>query len=139
MAREILVKFTQWLYEAKVTDGFHTGKLAVLAAQTFFPDLRGQLRETWESVESWQQETPVKLRTAVPLPVLLAMVILTRTMTLDAALKQCFMWHAGPVLCKIAFLAMLRSVDVLRPRRKIDLLPQARSGLGGKIRLIQGA
>ena len=49
-----LVDFIQSVYEAK--GSFLRAKYSVLATQTVFRSLKGQLRLAWDSIESWEQE-----------------------------------------------------------------------------------
>ena len=135
----LLVEFIQNLYEkseGRSAAGYETAKHAVLSVQVNFPRFRGRLRQAWESVGSWGLELPGRLRTAVPLPVLLCMSILSRVMAAETSGQDAYLWLSCSVLCEVGFYGLLRPGELLRMRRGLVSLPGRATSLGGKFALI---
>ena len=61
---KLLIDHVQFLYEERL--GVSAGRHAVLSIHHKFPLLRPFLRESWDSIKSWEQLAPVKLRTPMP-------------------------------------------------------------------------
>lgn len=68
----LLIQFIQELYDlgASVSLALH----AVLAVQTRWRELKGQLRPAWDSIASWKLLLPVSSRTPLPYVLLQALV-----------------------------------------------------------------
>ena len=75
---------------------------------------------------------PGQLRTALPVPVLIAMSVLARTMALEATGFEAFEWVAVSVLSEAAFFGLLRPVELLRLRKIMVLFSRSVNDLGGR-------
>ena len=63
-ANRALVAYIQYVYEhgGVISSGTH----AILAVQTKFRQFHGQLKEAWDSIDSWKKDIPLRMR--VPMP-----------------------------------------------------------------------
>lgn len=62
--KRLLVDFTQDCYDRQ--EMVELAKHAILCSQFIRRDLKGKLREAWDSVESWQAEMVLSLRPPLP-------------------------------------------------------------------------
>ena len=122
---ELLIRFLQDLFELGSASwiGIH----AVLAAQTRWRHLKGQLRGAWDSVSSWSMLRPVCSRVPMPMVVVLA---LQRFAAFAATAFQPWKAHiwwpfAVAVLC--AFHGLLRPGELWRLRAEDVRTPGLRS------------
>ena len=120
LANAALIEYIQQLY----ANG-HSLKLAthtVLGAQTAFRPLKGKLRGAWDSIASWSDEAPSRLRPALPEPLLWAMVLLARVWASDATGVEALEWWVMSVLLPTGFYAVLRPCELLSLcARKVSL------------------
>lgn len=127
--------FVQHLYECDPISNYLLAKHGLLAAQTFCPRLKGKLSSAWEAFESWGQERPGRLRLALPLPCLVAMIIMARVNALSSDGESAYLWWACSVLLETGFFALLRPGELLGLSREKVLLPGGVTSLGGKFAL----
>ena len=126
---DLLVVFIQRAYEHSRAH-FHLIKHAVLAVQIRRPNLRGRLRRAWESLESWSLERSKRLRTAIPLPVLLCFCIVARTLACEREGVQAHQWWSLSILCESAFYGFLRPGEFLNLNRGMINLPGNLASIG---------
>ena len=126
---ELLVTFIQRAYEHSRSH-YHLVKHAVLSVQVRRPYFRGRLRRAWESLESWGLERTKRLRTALPLPILLCYGIVARTLACEREGIQAHQWWSLSVLCEAAFYGFLRPIEFLNLRRCMVNLPGNLASIG---------
>eukprot|EP00933_Yihiella_yeosuensis_P048966 TRINITY_DN45457_c0_g1_i1.p1 TRINITY_DN45457_c0_g1~~TRINITY_DN45457_c0_g1_i1.p1 ORF type:complete len:185 (+),score=15.47 TRINITY_DN45457_c0_g1_i1:2-556(+) len=126
---KLLVKFIQHLYE---TDGFiHVAKYCILSLQNKFRQLKGQLREAWDSYESWSDEQLTSLRPPLPLLILTALCYSARLRALAVRGLEGLEWFFLSIMCMVGFYGLLRPGELLSLKRKDIALPS--DGLFGVV------
>ena len=91
-------------------------KHAVLFCQISWPRLKRNLPETWAYLNTWEEGVPVQMRTPLPLPVLLAMCILARSLACQVSGRSAQLWLCHAALLEVAFFTMLRPGELFKLR-----------------------
>eukprot|EP00971_Amphidinium_carterae_P133606 2646129-Amphidinium_carterae.1 len=112
----LLQQYLQWMYEQDYPVSHGSWCLAGL--QYRWPELVGRLRGAWKSQSQWQRVMPSRVRTPIPLEVMLAMCTLA------------FHWRWPRMGCAIllCFHALLRPGELANGMRQHLILP---NDLGG--------
>ena len=120
-----LIGFIQDLYE--VGGALWVGTHAVLAAQTRWRNLRGQLRPAWDSIQSWKMLVPLTPR--VPLPEVLLEAIarwaVFAALVLDPGHAP--EWWCFAAVIRLGFYALLRPKEIWNLLRSDIRMPGPRS------------
>ena len=121
-ANELLVACIQFLYENDkyvVRDGTHV----ILAVQFFVRPLRGHLKESWDTLDSWAKEFPPQPRVPMPHVVMLAVSRFARLLASSRAGFGSVKWWVFSVLLEVGYYAVLRPVEFLSLTRALVMLP----------------
>ncbi len=126
----LLVDHVQFLYDEKY--GVSAGRHAILAMQTRFRALRGRLREAWDSVRSWEQLAPIRLRTPIPdlvLEAMFAFAMITGFTSTGRAMRDWISFGVGLLTCFDGLLrpgewAILTASKVMMPTSRLQRLVQ---------------
>ena len=126
----MLVDHVQFLHDEKY--GVSAGRHAILAMQTRFRSLSGHLTEAWDSVKSWEQLAPVRLRTPIPDLVLEAMFVFamfTGFTSTGRAMRDWISFAVGLLTCFDGLLrpgewAILTASKVMLPTSRLQRLVQ---------------
>jgi hypothetical protein len=111
LANTVLIEYIQQLYARgqSLKLATHT----VLGTQTAFRPLKGKLRGAWDSIASWSDEAPSKLRPALPEPLLWSMTLLARLWASEASGVEALEWWVMSALLPTGFYAVLRPCELL--------------------------
>eukprot|EP00435_Cladocopium_sp_Y103_P023661 s147_g5.t1 len=122
------VNLEQYVADAhqQKTDGkmLRTVKHAVLFIQVLRPDLKHNLKRSWETLKSWEEAIPSGLRTPLPLCILMSMMCQARieAMNFQHLPRMEEKWFAFSVLLGLGYFGLLRPGELLSlERRHIDL------------------
>ena len=126
----LLVDHVQFLFDEQY--GVSAGRHAVLAVQTRFRSLRGRLAEAWDSVRSWEQLAPIRLRTPIPdlvLEAMLAFAMITGCTSTGRAMRDWISFGVGLLTCFDGLLrpgewSILTASKVLMPTSRLQRLVQ---------------
>ena len=123
-----LIQYLQTLYDTHRP--FWLAKHTVLAMQTLFRPLKGQLRQAWDSVGTWRLQKPVQSRTPMRLEIMtaLAFVAVLHATVLD--MKRCREWMAFSVALRVGWWSLLRPKELFGLKRGHLRLPSV-SSFGG--------
>lgn len=133
----LLVSFVQHLYETRGRGAFNRAKHAILSVQIFIPRSRGKLRSAWDALESWNSEIPKSMRTAIPLPVCLAMAIVARIISFTTSGMEAYNWMVFSVFLEVGFFGMLRPAsELLKLRRGMISLPGDVFSVGAQFAIV---
>ena len=118
-----LVTYLQRIYSAG--RAFWYAPHTILACQTLFPELRGQLRPAWESVMTWRLMRPIRSRLPLPLGVLEAIsrFAILAALTLDTA--HSLLWWNFAVAIRVAFFGLLRPKELWQAAKHRVRVPGA--------------
>ena len=117
----LLIDFCQSAFERHLP--LSHGRRAILGVQHKFRHLKGELRAAWDSISSWEQLQPLKMR--VPCPETIAesifCVALLRGFWLEPALAH--LWIPFGVLAWVAWKGLLRPIEAVSLRVSDVVLP----------------
>ncbi len=106
LMNEALVEHVQFLFDEG--KGVSAGRHAVLAIHHRFPLLRPFMRQSWDSVKSWEQLAPVNLRTPIPPLVFSCMFIYALLMGFQCTGPTARDWITFAVGLRCCFEGLLR-------------------------------
>jgi hypothetical protein len=124
-ANKLLVEYVQLLFERGEPLGLavHT----VLAVQTARRELKGALREAWDSVQSWKLRTPVVSRVPMPLAVLEALRIFSVLAAIHLDRNRGLQWWSFAAILGAGFWGLCRPKELLNLRRSHVRVPGTRT------------
>lgn len=109
-ANSILVDFVQYLYSQG--QAFWKAPHTVLAMQTQYLGLRGQLKAAWDSVASWRLMRPVTSRTPMPKMILDGLICTAVLAATSWGKHEAELWWAFAVTLQVVFFALLRPKEI---------------------------
>ena len=112
LADDVLRRFVEHTCASPVPRALRDAKHAVLFCQAVWPRLRHNLPETWAALRLVEDMRPRGVRTPLPLPLLLAMVIAARARGMRVTGRSRFKWLVFAALLEVAFFAMLRPCEL---------------------------
>lgn len=76
----LLEQFVSAMYHKRKRSkrALRIAKHAILFVQVLRPRLRSQLRASWSTIKSWEEQEPSCLRSPMPLPILMGLMCLAR-------------------------------------------------------------
>ena len=86
VAAEVLPKFVQWTHDRGVS--IWVARHGVLAAQTYWRELRGRIPRAWDALRSWQMELPTSHRIPVHFEIVRALFVWAALRGLTVARDQ---------------------------------------------------
>ena len=112
LADEILHSFVERTCASPLPRFLRDAKHAVLFCQAVWPRLRRNLPDTWAALRLVEDLRPKGVRTPIPLPLLLAVVIASRARAMRVDGRSRFNWLLFAGLLEVAFFAMLRPSEL---------------------------
>ena len=121
----VLTEFIAVLFDKKQKPSLSVAKHAVLFLQILRPALKGKMAESWQSLRSWEELQPGNLRSPLPFPILVLMVIVCRAKAMQLAGQSQRIWLAFSVLLEVGFHCLLRPGELLNIRKQDITLPHS--------------
>ena len=117
LADDVLRRFVEHACASPVPRALRDAKHAVLFCQAVWPRLRHNLPETWAALRLVEDMRPRGVRTPLPLPLLLAMVIAARARGMRVTGRSRFKWLVLQ-LCLSRLLCHVTAMRTLWPPRR---------------------
>ena len=108
-----LLGFVQHICKSPVPRSLRLAKHALLFCQAVWPRLRHHLPESWAAIRTLQDLRPRGVRTPMPLPLVLSMIIAARARTLCVVGVSRETWLLFACLLEVGFFALLRPGELL--------------------------
>ena len=109
---EALARFVETCF-AKGPSFISRAKLAILAIQQKFPDLRGSLKLPWNVLRAWQRRVPTKNRVPVPYQVFQALVGASLLTAAETPFRDRHRWFTFHLMLLCCFHGLLRPAEFL--------------------------
>ncbi len=117
----LLVDFAQSCYDRHLS--LSRARRAILGVQHVHRHLAGNLRNSWDSISSWQQLAPVRMR--IPCPETIAHAIFVTSLLNGFWLEpeRSHLWIPFGILCWVSFVGLLRPGEAVGLRGRDVVLP----------------
>ena len=117
----LLEQFVSAMYQRRKRSkrALRIAKHAILFVQVLRPRLRSQLRASWSTIKSWEEQEPSRLRAPMPLPILMGLTCLARLRAETCSSseeKEKLLTFS--VLVGLGFFGLLRPGELLALRRE---------------------
>jgi len=114
-ANQVLSEFIQHCYDTRVK--LYIARDAMVAAQTHWPHLQGNLHRAWNVLKSWRMERKVSSRTPIPYVLLQGLVLKCLDMGLSRG-RWSGHYIIMSVLLRVGFYGLLRAGEIYALRKR---------------------
>lgn len=125
---EILESFVMAMHGEKNNGvNMRQAKHAVLLLQILRPELKHQLKKSWETLKAWEESLPSGMRSPLPVTLLVAMICQARILAFEADddSSKAKKWLRVSMLLGLGFFGLLRPGEMLALKRKHICFPNS--------------
>jgi hypothetical protein len=102
----LLIAHAQWLYSGG--GQLRHARHAILGVQHLYPATRKQLKDAWNSIESWQSEVPSTPYIPISEPLVMSIQRMAFVIGMNMDGPSGYLWIMLGILSAVSFYAMLR-------------------------------